>query len=135
MHEWTRPVRVLVADDYEAARRALAIFLGVHDELELVGEARTGAEAVRLAGAVEPDIILLNLDMPDMNGLLATSTIKHLYPEVKVIVFCSPYADLDDPILAAGASRVMRKSVRGDELLAAIRGAMGPARDEGSQRI
>lgn len=122
MHKYSNAdrIRILVADDYRAARSALAIFLGVHEEMELVGEASTGDEAVTLAGELKPDVILMDLEMPGMNGLLATCAIKRLYPHVKIIVFTGTSTDNNLQILETGANQVMRKSVPGEELVAAI---------------
>lgn len=116
----TDRIRILIADDYRAARSALAIFLGVYEEMDLVGEAATGDEAITLAGELQPDVILMDLEMPGMDGLLATNAIKQRYPDVKIIVLTGASTGSDLHLIEAAANQVMRKSVPGDELVAAI---------------
>jgi len=85
----------MLVDDHAVVRSGLAAFLLAFDDLDLVGEAGNGREAVRLAGQVKPDVVLMDLVMPDMDGAATTKAIREQYPEVQVIALTSfPEDDL-----------------------------------------
>src|SRR6202022_2476548 len=88
------PIRVLVADDHKVVRLGLRTFLGLDADLELVGEAGDGREAVEMVGRLEPDVVLMDLVMPEMDGIAATAAIRRDYPEVAVIVLTSVLEDV-----------------------------------------
>jgi len=79
------PIRVLIADDHSVVRTGLRMFLLAFEDLELVGEVSNGLEAVRMAEQVKPDIILMDLIMPAMDGVRATAEIRRRFPETRVI--------------------------------------------------
>ncbi|MCA1039275.1 response regulator transcription factor [Bacillus infantis] len=114
-------VRVLVADDHHVVRRGLIFFLKTQQEIEIAGEAKDGLEAVEQTGRLKPDIVLMDLDMPNMNGIEATRLIKQKYPETKVLMLTS-FSDQDHviPALEAGASGYQLKDIEPDELVKAI---------------
>jgi two-component system, NarL family, response regulator LiaR len=117
-------IRVLLADDHAVVRSGLATFLLVQDDLDLVGEAANGAEAVRLCGELRPDVVLMDLVMPVMDGATATRLIREQYPDVQVIALTSfPEEDLVQGALKAGALSYLLKNISADELGNAIRAA------------
>ncbi len=117
-------VRVMLVDDHNVVRSGLATFLRAYDDLELVGEARNGKEAIRLCREKKPDVILMDLMMPEMDGIAATQAILAEYPETKIIAMTS-FEDeqLVQGVLAAGAISYLIKNVTSDELAKAIRDA------------
>jgi len=117
-------IRVLIVDDHEMVRNGLAAFLRVADDLELVGEASGGANAVRLCAELEPDVVLMDLVMPDLDGPSAIRAISAQSPKVRVIALTSfPEEDLVQRALQAGALSYLLKNVGAGELAAAIRAA------------
>jgi NarL family two-component system response regulator LiaR len=105
-------------------RSGLAAFLMAFDNLELVGEAADGAEAVAMCGRVAPDVVLMDLVMPQMDGATATKAIRETYPNVQVIALTSfKEDDLVQGALQAGAIGYLLKNISTDELAAAIRSA------------
>ncbi|MFP4343971.1 MAG: response regulator transcription factor [Anaerolineales bacterium] len=122
----TDPIRVLIADDHDQIRSSLSIFLEVFDDLELVGAAHNGQEALKLCKELEPDIVLLDLLMPQMDGVAATREIRRIHPYTQVIVLTSFYDEtILHKALQAGASHYLLKDVTIDELAAAIRSVHG----------
>ncbi len=120
----TKPIRVLLVDDHAVVRSGLSAFLSIYDELELAGEARDGAEAVRLCKQVHPDVVLMDLVMPEMDGATATRQIRQACPHTQVIVLTSFREDeLVQGALQAGAIGYLLKNVAADELARAIRAA------------
>jgi NarL family two-component system response regulator LiaR len=122
----TSPIRVLVAEDHTPLRRGLATLLLAESDLQLVGEAQTGAEAIELCATARPDLVLLDLLMPDLDGVAATRAIRQRYPHIQVIVLtsCDEY-DLIRRALAAGAEGYLLKNSSADDLVATIRLALG----------
>ena len=120
----TRPIRVMIVDDHPMVRNGLASFLLVMDDLELVGEAKDGLQAVRLCEHSPPDVILMDLVMPVMDGPTAIREIRKRWPEVQVIALTSfQEEELVHQALQAGAISYLLKDVSADELEAAIRAA------------
>lgn len=123
-------IRVLIVDDQAVVRSGLTAFLLAFDDLELVGEAASGEEALRLSSEAEPDVVLMDLLMPGMDGSEATRSIRERFPEVRVIALTSfPEEDLVQRALQAGAISYLLKDVSAQELAEAIRAAhVGQAR-------
>ena len=117
-------IKVLLVDDHTVVLKGLAFFLSTQEDLELVGEANNGKEALVKVGETNPDVILMDLYMPEMDGVEATAYIKKEYPNVKVIVLTS-FSDQAHvlPALRAGASGYILKDVEPDQLVEAIRSA------------
>ncbi len=117
-------IRVLIVDDHAMVRSGLAAFLLIYDELELVGEAASGEEAVRKCADLAPDVVLMDMIMPGMNGAEATRAIRHQCPDTKVIALTSfKEDDLMQKALQAGAIGYLFKNVSAEELVSAIRNA------------
>jgi two-component system, NarL family, response regulator LiaR len=122
--EPTQPIRVLIVDDHGMVRKGLLTYLKNKPDLEVVGEARDGREAVDLCGHFRPDVILMDLMMPEMGGVAATRLIHQHWPEVQVIALTSfQEKELVQDALQAGAIGYLLKNVSGDELAEAIRKA------------
>lgn len=118
------PIRVLVVDDQAVVRSGLAAFLSIYDDLDLVGEANDGAKAVNLCGQMRPDVVLMDLVMPNMDGAEATLAIRKHYPHIQVIALTSFKEDeLVKRVLEAGAIGYLLKNISADELADAIRAA------------
>jgi two-component system, NarL family, response regulator LiaR len=118
-------IRVMLVDDHNVVRSGLATFLRAYDDLELVGEAKNGLEALNLCHKKKPDVILMDLMMPEMDGLAATRAILADYPEIKIIAMTSfEEEQLVHGVLAAGAISYLLKNVNADELVKAIRDAV-----------
>ncbi len=118
-----KKIRVLIVDDHQVVRQGFAVFLKAFPDLEFVGEALNGEEAVVLAGQLEPDVILMDMIMPRMNGVDATQTIRDRYPHVQVIALTS-FTDnkqLVQEALNAGAIGYLFKDVSIADLAKAIR--------------
>ena len=121
----TQKIRVMLVDDHNVVRSGLATFLKAYDDLELVGEAKNGLEAVHLCQRSIPDVILMDLMMPEMDGIAATGAILDDYPEIKIIAMTSfEDEELVQGVLAAGAISYLLKNVTSDELAKAIREAV-----------
>lgn len=117
-------IRVLIADDHEMVRSGLAAFLRVAPDLELVGEAADGHEAVRLCAERCPDVVLMDMMMPGLDGVAATEAIRARHPATRVIALTSfPEEGLVQRALRAGAMSYLLKNVGAVELTAAIRAA------------
>jgi NarL family two-component system response regulator LiaR len=120
----SQPIRVLLVDDHTMVRRGLAAFLRVFDDLQLAGEAESGAAAIQLCAEVMPDVVLMDMVMPDMDGAAATRAIRQRFPQVQVIALTSfKEGDLVKNALEAGAIGYLLKDVSADELAEAIRAA------------
>jgi NarL family two-component system response regulator LiaR len=118
-------IRVMLVDDHNVVRSGLATFLRAYDDLELVAEARNGLEALNLCRQKVPDVILMDLMMPEMDGIQATRSILAEYPEIKIIAMTSfEEEQLVQGVLAAGAISYLIKNVTSDELAKAIRDAV-----------
>ena len=118
------PIRVLVVDDHPMVRKGLSSFLLVMDDLELVGEAKDGLDALRRCEDSPPNVILMDLVMPVMDGPTAIREIRQRWPEIQIIALTSfQEEDLVHQALQAGAISYLLKDVGADELEAAIRAA------------
>lgn len=118
------PIRVMVVDDHTMVRRGLATFLQVFDDLELVGEAADGAAALQRCADVLPDVILMDMVMPDMDGVTATGIIRQRFPTVQVLALTSFKEErLVQNALEAGAIGYLLKDVSAEKLAQAIRAA------------
>ncbi len=119
-------IRVLVADDHKLFRQGLISLIKTHDELvEVIGEAATGAEAIQLAERLRPDIVLMDIYMPDMDGLQATRLIKQKLPDINVVMLTS--SEDDNHLYEAvrlGAAGYLLKSLDADELFNLINGVI-----------
>lgn len=121
----TQRIRVMIVDDHLMVRRGMATFLGAAQDLELVGEAATGREAVRMCAQIRPDVVLMDLKLPELDGVSATRAIREANPEVRVIAVTSSHEDeLVSEALRAGAIGYLLKDVGVVGLADAIRAAM-----------
>jgi NarL family two-component system response regulator LiaR len=117
-------IRVMVVDDHPMVRRGLSTFLKVFDDLEMVGEAASGQEAVQLCTQHHPDVVLMDMVMPDMDGATATRLIRKLSPSIQVIALTSFKEEiLVQSALQAGAIGYLLKDVTSEELAQAIHAA------------
>ena len=118
------PIRVILVDDHAMLRKGLRFFLAGFDDLELVGEASSGKEAIRLCAELVPDVVLMDMVMPDMDGAAATQIIRRQTPTVEVIALTSfQEEDLIERALQAGAISYLLKNVSAETLAEAIRQA------------
>ncbi len=117
-------IRIMIVDDHAVVRSGLGAFLSVHPDLEMVGEAENGEQAVLRAGLLQPDVILMDLMMPGMDGVAATAVIKKQHPAIQIIALTSFQEDeLVQNVLRSGAVGYLMKNVSARELAAAIRAA------------
>jgi len=115
------PINVLIADDHSVVRRGLRAFLELHSELEVVGEATNGAEAVEMARTLKPDVVLMDIKMPKMDGIEATATIRQELPDTEVIALTSVLEDASVVgAVRAGAIGYLLKDTEADDLCRAI---------------
>ncbi|TME05412.1 MAG: response regulator transcription factor [Chloroflexi bacterium] len=121
-------IRVLLVDDQAVVRRALRVRFHLEPDLEVVGEASTGREALTLAQALTPDVVLMDIQMPGMNGIEATAALRRVVPE-SVVVILSIYDDAQTrgQAQAAGAVACVEKRGETETLLSAIRQAAAQA--------
>jgi DNA-binding NarL/FixJ family response regulator len=118
------PIRVLLVDDHAMVRRGMRDFLELHDDIVVVGEAADGAEAIERAGELRPDIVVMDLMMPVVDGIEATGRIKAALPETEVIALTSFIEEARVvAAIEAGASGFLLKDAEADELAGAIRAA------------
>ena len=117
-------IRILVADDHGVVRQGLRMYLALDPELEVVGEATNGAEALRLTHELEPDVVLMDLLMPVMDGIAAIEAIRSELPQVEVIALTSVLEDSAIySAMRAGAIGYLLKDTQADELCWAIKAA------------
>lgn len=117
-------IKIIIVDDHSVVRSGLGAFLQVFDDFELVGEASNGKEALEACAANHPDVVLMDLVMPVMDGAQATKEIRERYPDIQVIVLTSFKEDeLIEGALQSGAIGYLLKNVSADDLADAIRSA------------
>lgn len=120
----SQPIRVMLVDDHTMLRRGLATFLQIFDDLELVGEAADGEAAIQLCANILPDVVLMDMVMPNMDGATATRIIRQRFPGVQVIALTSFKEEgLVKAVLQAGAISYLLKDVSAEKLSQAIRAA------------
>jgi DNA-binding NarL/FixJ family response regulator len=122
VEEGPAPVRVLVVDDQEPFRRAAAAVVVVTPGFVLVGQAASGEDAVEAVGRLAPDLVLMDLVLPGIDGTVATQRIRAAHPAVRVVLL-STYDDVDP--VACGAAAFVRKDRFGPDVLAALDGRAG----------
>ncbi|MDD5094782.1 MAG: response regulator transcription factor [Dehalococcoidia bacterium] len=115
-------IRILLAEDHKMVRQGIRQFLDREEDLEVIGEASDGEEALKLAKALNPDVIIMDINMPKLNGIEATRKIKQLQPSIIILILPAyDYEEYIFPILEAGASGYLLKDMSGNELVEAIR--------------
>jgi NarL family two-component system response regulator LiaR len=124
MNSGEKPIRLLIVDDHAMVRLGLTIFLRPYADLEVVGEAVNGEEALRRCAQDRPDVVLMDLVMPGVDGVAATQRIRQAYPAIQVIALTSfGKEELVKDALQAGAIGYLFKDVSSEELVRAIRAA------------
>ena len=115
-------IRVMLVDDHDLVRSSLTIALESYDDVEVIGEAGNGAEAVELCGTLHPDVILMDLKMPEMDGATATRMIRERYPKTQIVALTSTeYQALVTRAMEAGAAGYLLKNASMDDLYNTIR--------------
>ena len=118
------PIRVLIVDDHSVVRMGLRVFLDLQDDIEVVGEAADGSEGVAMARRLEPDVVLMDLLMPNMDGVTAIGRIKAERPDTEIVTMTSFIEEEKvTAALEAGASGYVLKDAEAEEVAAAIRAA------------
>ena len=119
-----RTIRVMVVDDHAVVRGGLRFFLLAFDDIALVAEAESGVQALELCATAQPDVVLMDIAMPGMDGVEATRVLRKRYPRIRVLALTSfESGELVQKVLQAGAIGYLLKDVPIDELAAAIRAA------------
>lgn len=119
-----KQIQVVIVDDHAMLRKGLGVFLMSYDDLKLIGEAANGREGLALCAEKQPDIVLMDLMMPIMNGITATRLIRRDFPEIQVIILTSfGEENLIKDVLEAGAISYLFKKASADDLAKAIRAA------------
>lgn len=119
-------IRVLLADDQDLVRSGFSLILSMEDDIEVVGEAKNGQEAVELAQSLQPDVVLMDVQMPVLDGITATATVVSEHPATRVLILTT--FDREDYLftaLRAGASGFLLKTADADELVDAVRKVAG----------
>lgn len=118
----TNRLRILIAEDHETVREGLKLIVAAQEDMEVCGEAGDGRRAVELAGELQPDIVLMDISMPELNGLLAAANLKRIQPDIKILTLTrhNDRAYLNE-LLQAGVSGYLLKQSATTELLCAIR--------------
>lgn len=118
------PIRILLVDDHAMVRRGMRDFLDLHDDLVVVGEASDGAAAVERCTALRPDVVIMDLLMPELDGIEATRRIKAQHPEIEIVALTSFIEEARVvAAIEAGAAGFLLKDAEADDLAAAIRAA------------
>lgn len=115
-------IKILIAEDHETVREGLKMIVEAQDDLEVIGLAGDGREAIRLAEELKPDIVLMDVSMPELNGLIATAKLKRIQPDIKILTLTrhTDGAYLQE-LLQAGVSGYVLKQSAAAELIRAIR--------------
>lgn len=120
-----QPILILLADDHTVVRSGLSAVLAMQDDFKIVGEAGDGEEALRLCESLHPDVVLMDLLMPKLNGVAATKAIKERWPQIQVIALTSfKEKEYVEGALKAGANGYLLKNVSANELVNAVRRAV-----------
>ena len=115
-------IRVLIADDHTIVRSGVRLLLEAEDDIEVIGEALDGREALKLVESLQPDVVLMDITMPEMDGLEATKEIKTHFPQINVLVLTMHRSDeYFFEMLKAGASGYILKGAKTSELINAVR--------------
>lgn len=114
-------IRVLVVDDHPMLRASLSELLSDEDDLTVVGECADGSEVVEAVERLRPDVVLMDLSMPGMDGLAATEAVRAVRPDQRVVVFTGDGIGARPDVHAVGANALVPKSARADALLACVR--------------
>jgi two-component system, NarL family, response regulator LiaR len=118
-------IRLVIADDHDAVRHSLRMVMETYDDIEVVGEAANGKEAVDLCEQLRPDLVLMDLKMPVMDGVTATKLIRQRFPQTRVLVLTSGIdTDMISAALVAGAQGYLEKHVNIDVLTRAMWAAL-----------
>jgi DNA-binding NarL/FixJ family response regulator len=117
----TGDIRVLIVDDHPLVRTTLTELLADEDGLTVVGECEDGSQVVEAVERLRPDVVLMDLSMPVMNGLAATEALRALQPEPRIVVFTGEGSGVRPEVEAAGAHALLPKSARPDALLTCLR--------------
>ncbi len=114
--------RIIIADDHALMREGIIAFLKYHDDIEIVGEASNGLEAIEKAEKLKPDVVIMDISMPELGGIEATLEIKKRMPDAKILIL-TQYADKEyvSRLLKAGVSGYILKQAVGTDLISAIR--------------
>ena len=117
-------IRLLIVDDHKVVRNGLQVFISLYDDIEVVGEARNGQQAVEQCATHQPDVVLMDMVMPVMDGPTATRLIREQFPKVQVVALTSfDEEEIVQRAIEAGAVGYLYKDVEEDELIDAIRSA------------
>ena len=133
-----KPIRVMLVDDHLMVRDGLKVFLSLYDDLEVVAEADDGEQAIKLCSQIQPDVVLMDIIMPNMDGPTATARILQACPQIRIIALTSFLEeDLIQQALRAGATGYLLKDVNADKLAAAVRAAYSglPAIDSAAAQV
>ena len=114
-------IRVLVVDDHPLVRATLTEMLSDEDDLTVVGECEDGSQVVDAVERLRPDVVLMDLSMPVMNGLAATEALRAVRPQPRVVVFTGEGSGVRSEVEAAGANALLPKTARADALLVCLR--------------
>ncbi len=118
-------IRVLIVDDIPETRDHLTKLLGFESDIEVVGSAASGSEALTMAGKLSPDVVLMDINMPHMNGIQATEQIKSQFPDITIIgLSVNASAENAEAMTKAGATALITKEAAVSELYTAIRKTM-----------
>ncbi|MGH2625572.1 MAG: response regulator, partial [Anaerolineales bacterium] len=124
-------IRVLIVDDFAETRENIRKLLQFESDIEVVGAARSGQEALQLASELDPDVVLMDINMPDMDGIVATETLLKQVPHTQIIILSvQSEGDYVRRAMRAGARDFIAKPPSGDELVAAIRSSAGRAKEQ-----
>jgi two-component system, NarL family, response regulator LiaR len=122
------PIRVLLVDDHAVVRGGLRFFLASSDSIEIVGEGANGGEALELVAQLVPDVVVMDMMMPGMDGITATRELRRRFPQVRVLALTSfGEGEIVQQALQAGAIGYLLKDTQGSELITAIRAAFAGA--------
>jgi two-component system, NarL family, response regulator LiaR len=117
-------IRVMIADDHDVVRRGLSMFLNEIDDLTLAGEAANGTDAIRLCNELQPHVVLLDMSLPDMDGVAVTRAIRMQHPDIQVVILTGSQNDsLVQAALQAGAISYLHKNISVTDMANAIRSA------------